>query len=194
MEITYGLQRWFGVALHLTMPGSWDLETQQEISLRVSFLTTLMLAISGCFVTSSPVCTCMCTYVWGGGEWENEYTHLSCLVFLTTLLNYRRYGICTDCSSCSYGYHTTLAQHPQDETCLGIEGIVHAVEPHEFCACDVHHYCMCWRGPKAAPPDSTPFKESRQLLTTQCTTAQPTIGGHCSGDVLTEHFVHIQHV
>lgn len=114
------------------MPGSWDLETQQEISLRVSFLTTLMLAISGCFVTSSPVCTCMCMYVWGGGEWGDEHTCLGCLVFLTTLLDYQSYWICTECSSCSYEYHTTLAQHPQDEVCLGIEGIVHAVEPHEF--------------------------------------------------------------
>ena len=47
----------------LTMPGSLDLATQQEMSFRVSFFTTRMLAISGCFVTSSPVCVCVCVSV-----------------------------------------------------------------------------------------------------------------------------------
>ena len=38
----------------LTMPGSWDLETQQVMSFSVSFFTVLMPAIRGCLVTSSP--------------------------------------------------------------------------------------------------------------------------------------------
>ena len=37
-----------------TMSGSWHLCTQQEMSFRVSFLTVLMEATSGCFVTPSP--------------------------------------------------------------------------------------------------------------------------------------------
>ena len=38
----------------LTMTGSCDLETQHVMSFRVSFLTVLMPAMRGCFVTSSP--------------------------------------------------------------------------------------------------------------------------------------------
>ena len=46
-----------------TIPGSLDLETQLEISFRVSFFTTLMEAMRGCLVTSSPVIICVCVCV-----------------------------------------------------------------------------------------------------------------------------------
>ena len=54
------------IAKQLTIIGSCDLETQQVISLSVSFLTTLMEAISGCLVASSPV-ACVCVWCDGGG-------------------------------------------------------------------------------------------------------------------------------
>lgn len=43
------------VTATLTIIGSCDLETQQVINLSVSFLTTLIEAIRGCLVASSPV-------------------------------------------------------------------------------------------------------------------------------------------
>lgn len=50
------------VMCELTITGSWLFVTQQDISFNVSFFTTLILAISGCFVTSSPIAppTFMC--------------------------------------------------------------------------------------------------------------------------------------